>query len=87
MPKSDDPWAQFRIGVYRDPAARDARRVVFELVDARARAAAGSPATVVLKAGGELVVRYDPPQLGVPGLTKSDYLRKAGEMVKTRTGV
>jgi hypothetical protein len=63
-------------------AAADARRVVFALADRAARAAAGSPAVVVLRAGGDLLVRYDPPARTVPGLGRDDYLRKAAEVVR-----
>lgn len=84
MPAADDLWGRFTIQVSRDPAAADARRVVFELADPVARKTAGSPAVVVLRAGGELVVRYDPPARPVPGLGKDDYFRKAAEVVKSR---
>jgi len=75
-------WTRFRIRVFPHPAATDARRVVFELADRAAGLAAGRPATVVLRAGGELLVQYDPPQLGVPGLGKDDYLQHAAAIVK-----
>ena len=86
MPEPADPWARFRIRAFHDPAAGDARRVGFELADPAARKAAGTPAVVVLRAGGELLVRYDPPQLGVPGLAREDYLRKAAEVLKALRG-
>ena len=84
MRADDDPWGRFTIRASRHPAAPDARSVVFELADPAARKSAGPPAVVVLRAGGELVVRYDPPARPVPGLTKDDYFRKAAEVVKGR---
>lgn len=86
MTPDTDPWDRFTIHTYRHAAGPDAYRVVFKLTDPAARAAAGSPAVVVLRAGGELVVRYDPPQRGVPGLGRDDYLRKAAVVVKARAG-
>jgi len=79
-------WPRFHIRAYRHPAAPDARRVVFERADPAARAGAGRPAAVVLRAGGELVVRYDPPDLGMAGLAKVDYLEKAAAIVKALPG-
>jgi hypothetical protein len=83
MSQDARPWEQFSIRVYRHPAAVDAKRVVFELADPTARAAAGTPAVVVLRAGGELLVRYDPPQIPVRGLERDDYLQKAAEVAKS----
>jgi hypothetical protein len=82
MPTDDDRWGRFTIRAYRHPAAADARRVVFERADPGERAAAGPPAVVVLRAGGDLLIRYDPPAQAVPGLGKDDYLRKAAEVVR-----
>ena len=84
MPAAGDPWQRFTIRAYRHPAAADARRVVFELADPTERAAAGQPAVVGLRAGGDLLVRYDLPALGVPGLGRDDYLRKAAAVVQAR---
>src|SRR5689334_23294292 len=81
-----NPWARLRITVSSDPAAADARRVVFELTDPAARSAAGRPAAVVLRGGGELLVRYDPPAVPVPGLGKADFLRKAAEAIRADPG-
>lgn len=84
MPAVGDLWGRFMIRSFRHPAATDARRVVFDLADPTARKSAGSPAVVVLRAGGELVVRYEPPARPIPGLAKEDYLRKAAEVIKAR---
>jgi hypothetical protein len=64
------------------PAGPDARRVVFELADPDARDAAGRPAAVVLRAGGDVIVRFVPPATEVPGLGRADYVRKAIEVVR-----
>ena len=80
----DQSWAGFLIQVSRHPAGRDARRVVFELADADTRDAAGRPAAVVLRAGGDVIVRYVPPEVEVPGLGRSEYVRKAVEVVRAR---
>jgi len=80
----DLPWAGFLIQVSRHPAGRDACRVVFELADAEARDAAGRPASVVLWAGGDVIVRYVPPEVAVPGFGRSDYVWKAVEVVRAR---
>jgi hypothetical protein len=86
MSNNPDRWARFRIRFFRHPAADDARRVVFELADPGAGSAASRPATVVLRAGGELLVQYDPPQPGVPGLGRDDYLQKAAAIVRAMPG-
>jgi hypothetical protein len=77
-------WAAFLIQVSRHPSDRDTRRVVFELADEEARDTAGRPAAVVLRAGGDVVVRFVPPDLEVPGLGRGDYVRKAVEVVRAR---
>jgi hypothetical protein len=84
MAADDERWKRFAIRAYRDPAAADARRVVFEIADPQARARAGRPAAVVLHAGGELLVRYEPSQTRVPGLGREDYVRKAAEVVRAQ---
>ena len=76
------PWSRFTIRAYRDAAAGDAVRVVFERTGDRA----ARPAAVVLRAGGELIVRYDPPDPPVPGLTRDDFIRHAGEVVQGLPG-
>jgi len=76
-------WGQFVIRTYRDPAAGDARRVVFEPRDPLP---GGTPAAVVLPAGGDLLVRYDPPRPAVPGLGRDDFLRKAAAVVRGLPG-
>src|SRR5262245_33901882 len=73
----DDRWARFNIRVYTDTSAADARRVVFDLRDNKSQTA-----TVVLTAGGELVVRYRAPEPAVPGFNRNDFVSKAGEMAR-----
>jgi ABC-type nitrate/sulfonate/bicarbonate transport system substrate-binding protein len=82
VPRTGRPWDQFRIRAYRHQAAADARRVVFAVADPAAAVAVGAPAVVVLSAGGEPLVRYDPPRVAVRGLGREDYLQKAAEVVK-----
>jgi hypothetical protein len=75
-------WDRFTVRAYRDPAAGDARRVVFELKgDPGAR-----PAVVVLRAGGELLVRYEAPDPPIAGLDRDDFLRRAAEVVQALPG-
>jgi hypothetical protein len=74
---AEDRWRQFTIRVYRDGA--DTRRVVFNL-----RGSKSNRATVVLQAGGELVVRYLAPESKVPGFARNDYVAKAGEIVRSK---
>jgi hypothetical protein len=75
-------WGGYTIRVYRDAVAPDARRVVFE---PRRPVSGGSPtipATVVLRAGGELLVRYTPPQPEVSPFQREDYVLKAVEVIQ-----
>jgi hypothetical protein len=83
MAGEDARWQWFVIRAYRDPAADDARRVVFEVADPKTRATAGRPTGVVLRAGGDLLVRYEPPQVKVPGFGRDDYVRKAAAVVRS----
>jgi hypothetical protein len=75
----DDRWGQFNIRVYKDDA--DTRRIVFKLRGSKSRSA-----TVVLQAGGELVVQYVPPEPKVSGFTRNDFVAKAGEIVRSTVG-
>jgi hypothetical protein len=77
MPTDADKWTQFNIRVYSDPWAADARRILFEL-----RGQKSHPATVVLRAGGELLVKFLPPEPEVPGFTRDDFVLKAAAMVR-----
>lgn len=78
----DDIWDRFSIQATRHFGAADAYQVVFEFRNPAARHSAGKPAAVILCADGELVLRFQDPDLGVPGLAKDDYLKKAAEVVK-----
>jgi hypothetical protein len=84
----DDPdkWTQFNIRVYNDATAGDARRVVFEPRGHPARGGVSHPAMVVLRAGGDLIVRFSPPQPEVPGLTRDDFVSKAASTVRWLAG-
>jgi hypothetical protein len=75
----EDRWTLFSIRVFKDDCATDDRRIVFEL-----RGSESQAATVVLRAGGELVVQYLPPEPRVPGFTRNDFVSKAGEIVRLR---
>jgi hypothetical protein len=74
----EDRWILFSIRVLKDDCATDAQRIVFKV-----RGAKSNPATVVLRAGGELVVQYVPPEPKVPGFTRNDFVAKAGEIVRS----
>lgn len=74
----EDRWTLFNIRVLKDDCAADARRVVFKLLGNNSQTA-----TVVLRAGGELVVQYLPPERKVPGFTRNDFVAKAGEIVRS----
>jgi hypothetical protein len=75
----DEVWDRFTIRAYRDSAGAGAIRVEFEPKDPAAR---GRPAVVVLRGGGELLVRCDPPEPAVPGLGRHDFLKKAVSVVR-----
>lgn len=75
-------WDRFSIQATRHYGAADAYQVVFVLRNLTGRQSAGKPAAVILCADGELVLQFQAPDLGVPGLGKDDYLKKAGEVVK-----
>jgi len=77
MPIHPDKWAPFNICIYKDSSALDARRVVFEF-----RKSKSHPATVVLRAGGEMIVRYLPPEPEVPDITRKDFIAKAVAIVQ-----
>ena len=79
----DNVWNDFTIRAYRDPAGTGAIRVEFE---PKGPAARGCPAVVVLRGGGELLVRCDPPEPAVPGLGRHDFLKKAVSVVKGLAG-
>lgn len=78
MPNDIDKWNQFDIRIYNDAAAGDARRVEFHF-----RGRKALPAIVVMRARGELIVRYLPPEPAILGLTRDDFVLKAAEMVKS----
>jgi hypothetical protein len=75
-------WDRFSIQSTRHYGAADAYQVVFELRNPAARNSAGKPATVILCADGELILRFQAPDLGMPGLGRDDYLQKASAVVK-----
>jgi hypothetical protein len=81
MPTLPDRWALFNIRIQNDPSAPDARRVVFEFRNSKSH-----PATVVVRAGGEMVVRYLPPDPDVPGFNRNDFIMKAVAMVQRMDG-
>jgi hypothetical protein len=81
MPNQSDKWALFNIRVFNDASAPDATRVVFEFRNSKSH-----PATVVLRAGGEMVVRYLAPEPEVPGFTRDDFVTKAAAMVQWMAG-
>ena len=76
-----DKWALFNIRIHNDSSAPDARRVVFEFRNSKSH-----PATVILRAGGEMVVRYLPPEPDLPDLTRRDFIEKAVAMVQGMDG-
>jgi hypothetical protein len=86
-PRADGPdWDRFLILVSRHPDDPDTYRVVFERRDPAARDAAGQPAVVIVRGGGDLTVRFVPPAAAVAGVGREDYVRKAVAVVKAQAG-